>query len=85
MYVSFTNPVALIGKLTHVLSVIDRIRGEYGETGKADFEEGDPTPDIPDTLCLFDPVVETIGRVAPIPLRFDEDCEFVIAGGVVAP
>lgn len=64
---------------------MDKIRGEYGETGKADFEEGDPKPDIPDTLCLFDPVVETAGRVTPMPLRVDEDCEFGIVGGVVAP
>lgn len=68
-----------------MLSEIDKIRGEYGETGKADFEEGDPTPDIPETLCLFDPVVKTVGRPAPTLLRFDDDWEFDMTGGVVAP
>jgi len=68
-----------------VLSDIDNIRGEYGETGRADFEEGDPKPDIPETLYRLVVVVETVGRVGAIPLRFDEDTEFGIAGGVLAP
>lgn len=64
---------ALEEKLAHVLSEIDKIRGEYGETGKADFKEGEPTPDMPETLCLFELFVETVGRVVPMPLMLDED------------
>lgn len=76
-------PGTPIGQLTHVLSEMDRIRGEYGDAGKADFEEGDPKPDIPETLCLFDEFVEMFGRV--MPFRLDDECEFGIVGGVVAP
>lgn len=68
-----------------MLSDIDNIRGEYGETGRADFEEGEPKPDIPETLYRLVLVVETVGRAGAIPLRFDEDTECGIAGGVLAP
>jgi hypothetical protein len=68
-----------------VLSDIDNIRGEYGETGRADFEEGDPKPDVPETLYRLVLVVDTVGRSGATPLRLDADTECGIAGGVFAP
>lgn len=76
--------------------MIDRIRGAYGEVGRVDFGEGDPKPDMPDTLYRLLEDVETVGRMFGrgggvlncccwrFPAEGDLDSKDD-AGGVVAP
>ena len=77
---------------TQALSVIDRILGAYGDVGRDDFCDGDPSPDIPETLYLLLEDVDIVGRagIGGAPLlfnvcRLEAELEFVRAGGVVAP
>lgn len=77
--------------------MIDRIRGAYGEVGRVDFGEGDPKPDMPDTLYRLLEDVETVGRTfgsgGGVPnccccCRFPAEGDLVRkddAGGVVVP
>jgi hypothetical protein len=56
-----------------VLSVIDRIRGAYGDVGRDDLCDGEPRPDIPDTLYLLLEDVDIVGRagIGGAPLLFN--------------
>jgi hypothetical protein len=83
-----------IAQRTHVLSEIDKILGAYGDVGRDDFCDGEPRPDIPDTLYLLLEDVDIVGRagIGGGPLlssvwRLEAELEFVSAGteGVVAP
>jgi hypothetical protein len=68
---------------------MDVILGAYGEA----FCDGEPRPDIPDTLYRLLEDVKTVGRVgigrgAPFVIkfwRFEAEFEVVSAGGVVPP
>jgi hypothetical protein len=55
-----------------VLSVIDSILGAYGDVGRDVFCDGEPSPDIPDTLYLLLEDVDTVGRagIGGAPLLF---------------
>lgn len=74
---------------THDLSAIDVTFGAYCEA----FCNGEPRPDIPDTLYLLLADVKTEGRVGmgrgvPFAIklwRFEAEFELVSAGGVVPP
>jgi hypothetical protein len=79
-------------KPTQVLSEIDSILGAYGEVGRLDFCDGDPKPDIPDTLYLLLDDVDIVGRVGSSgggrlakDWRFEAEFELVRIGGVVPP
>ena len=71
---------------------MERIRGAYGDGGIEDFCEGDPKPDIPDTLYLLLEEIEIVGRaggsggglLARI-WRLGEEVEVVSVGGVLPP
>lgn len=56
------TPTEFSEEPTQELSVIDKIRGAYGDAGSVDVEAGDPRPDMPDTLCLLVDLEETTGR-----------------------
>lgn len=77
---------------TQVLSDIERIRGAYGDGGIDVFCDGDPKPDIPDTLYLLLEEVEIVGRAGGngggLLARFwrlGEEVEVVSVGGVLPP
>lgn len=77
---------------THVLSAIDRILGAYGDVGRDIFCDGEPSPDMPDTLYLLLEDVDIVGRagIGWAPSLFNicrlvAELEFVRAGGVVPP
>lgn len=55
-----------------MLSVIDSILGAYGDVGRVVFCDGEPSPDIPDTLYLLLEDVDTVGRagIGGAPLLF---------------
>lgn len=61
-----------IAQHTHVLSVIERILGAYGDTGRVALCDGEPSPDIPDTLYLLLEDVDIAGRagIGGAPLLF---------------
>lgn len=75
------------------------MRGAYGEVGRDDFcDEGEPRPDIPDTLYLLPEEVDIVGRVGTggAPLTFnawrlevevevEAEVELGSAGGVTVP
>lgn len=67
------------------------MRGEYGEVGRDDFCDGDPNPDMPDTLYLLLEDVETVGRIGggggtfPKFCRLETEFELVSPGGVEPP
>lgn len=74
-----------------MFSEMDNIRGAYGDVGRDDFWDGDPSPDIPDTLYRLLEDVEIVGRAGggggrfPKVWRLDAEFELVSAGGVVPP
>jgi hypothetical protein len=73
---------------THVLSDMERSRGEYCETGRDDLDgEGDPNPDIPDTLYRLLIVGRGGGGGGGGMLRdrFAEALEGGTSGGVAFP
>jgi len=76
---------------TQVFSAMDVILGAYGDVGRDEFGDGEPSPDIPDTEYLLLPEVGTAGRggTGGSPLlntcRCELELEFVRAGGVVGP
>ena len=81
-------------RLTHVLSEIDNIRGAYGEVGRDDFDDGDPSPDIPETLYLLLEEVDIVGRFGgigggvgrlPSDCRLEAELESISVGGVAVP
>ena len=67
------------------------MRGAYGEVGIDIVCEGDPKPDIPETLCRLLIDVATVGRFGsgggefPNFCKFEEEFEFESAGGVLPP
>ena len=74
---------------TQVLSVIDNIRGAYGEFGIDIVCEGEPRPDMPETLCrlLLEGAAteERLFGGAPSFWRFEDEFEFESVGGVLEP
>jgi hypothetical protein len=71
---------------------MDNIRGAYGDGGIDDFCDGEPNPDMPDTLYLLLEEVEIVGRaggnggglLARV-WRLGEELEFASVGGVFPP
>jgi len=71
---------------------MDSIRGAYGDGGIFDFCDGDPKPDMPDTLCRLLDEVEIVGRAGGngggLLARFwrlGEELEVANVGGVFPP
>lgn len=52
---------------THAESAMDSIRGAYCDVGSDDFDwDGEPNPDIPETLYLLLEDAEIVGRLLGI-------------------
>lgn len=74
---------------THVLSCMDSMRGAYGDDGMDIDCDGDPNPDMPETLFRLLVCVVMAGLAgkfgAPCFDRFVEELELERVGGVVLP
>lgn len=77
---------------THVLSEMDTILGAKGDVGKEEFKaDGEPRPDIPDTLCLLFKEAGPAGRawgnwaMDPKIWRLEVELDVSKTGGVVEP
>jgi hypothetical protein len=71
---------------------MDSIRGAYGDGGIDDFCDGEPKPDMPDTLYLLLEEVEIVGRAGGsgggLLARFcglGKELEAASVGGVFPP